>query len=1182
VKSPNLSDRSVLEVLTRDRLVALGREFGVSIAQRAKKDEQIRSLVDSGELQIPSLIRILGRDELRAALKAHGLDDSGRARAALAERLLKASGAATTDAPRPIFDGQRLPKETPRKRDIVRVRHRQYLVEDVVPPPNPGDHTLIKLVCLDDDNQGRKLQVLWEIELGARIESPETHGLRIVTKIDEPRHFAAYFHALKWSATTAADGRLFQAPFRAGIKLLNHQLTPLRKALELPRANLFIADDVGLGKTIEAGLVLQELILRQRVDFVLIVCPATLCLQWRDEMERRFGLHFEIYNRAFMARRRQERGFAVNPWTTHARFIISYQTLRRPEYRDPLLQHLGTRARKSLLVLDEAHTAAPATATKYAIDSRVTKVIRDVAPRFENRLFLSATPHNGHSNSFSALLELLDPQRFTRGVSVRGTKELEPVMVRRLKEDLRKLNIEGFPERQVIQIDLRHQNAGWQSRTPDTEWRSISPEKDTPLELILSKKLREYRDLVEPLSGKSGRAKLVFINLQKRLLSSFEAFYRTLQAHARSVRKAEATPSAEASLLTSEEDEYGIDDDAQEQADAEAIETISKALPTPDNQAKQLLQELLSLAEQYRGAPDAKVLALLDWIRANQCPAVKLGGATAKGKNLKWTDRRVILFTEWGDSKRYLWQLLTTAVQGTDRADERILQFHGGMSDEQREEVQLAFNGPPDEYPVRILIATDAAREGVNLQGHCADLFHFDIPWNPARMEQRNGRIDRTLQAAPEVRCHYFFYQDRTEDPVLKKLVRKVDTIHRELGSLSSIILDRLGEVMEQGIDESTGESLDQAEKVEGRKETAEAELESERKELKKLQREIEDAGEIFNRSRKIMDFDPNMLREIVEVGLELSGVGPLTPVNTESGDPRNREYTLPAMSDSWQPTLDALRPPRGRNEPEWEWQKKSPQPVVFKALDRMDSSRVHLHLQHPFVQRILSRFLAQGYSAQDLSRVTVVRNPEDALVRVVAFGRLSLFGPGAVRLHDQLVSVAARWKETKDKGHLEPFADRDERKILDILDRLLQASPSLDGVSAAVRERLRGSASEDFAALWTHIKDEADHLAHDVEGKLKARGAHEADLLKRILEVQREAIKRAIGGAEQLRLEFEPEDRFQKEQFEKDLEYMQGRLEGIDRELETEPKQIRELYEVVLSKLEPVGLVYLWPETRG
>ncbi len=98
---------------------------------------------------------------------------------------------------------------------------------------------------------------------------------------------------------------------------------------------------------------------------------------------------------------------------------------------------LGERAKRSLLILDEAHVAAPASAGKYATDSNITKVIRDVAPRFENRLFLSATPHNGHSNSFAALLELLDPQRFTRGVPVTDAKQRDAVMVRRLKEDLR-------------------------------------------------------------------------------------------------------------------------------------------------------------------------------------------------------------------------------------------------------------------------------------------------------------------------------------------------------------------------------------------------------------------------------------------------------------------------------------------------------------------------------------------------------------------------------------------------------------------------------------------------------------------------------------------------------------------------------------------------------------------------
>jgi superfamily II DNA or RNA helicase len=166
-------------------------------------------------------------------------------------------------------------------------------------------------------------------------------------------------------------------------------------------------------------------------------------------MRRRFGLHFEVMTRAFIAHRRRQRGFGVNPWATHHRFIISHALLRRPEYRESLLQLLRDRATKSLLVLDEAHAAAPASRSRYAVDSEVTSTIRDLAPRFDNRLFLSATPHNGHSNSFSALLEILDPIRFTRGVPVDGKADLAPITVRRLKRDLKKPGIESVPDRIV-------------------------------------------------------------------------------------------------------------------------------------------------------------------------------------------------------------------------------------------------------------------------------------------------------------------------------------------------------------------------------------------------------------------------------------------------------------------------------------------------------------------------------------------------------------------------------------------------------------------------------------------------------------------------------------------------------------------------------------------------------------
>src|SRR5690606_36523604 len=204
------------------------------------------------------------------------------------------------------------PGELPKPGELVRARSRAYLVSAVIPPasfdrnPKTGlrPATLVKLVCLDDDAQGRELDVFWELEVGAERIDPTRLGLADVAAFDPPARFGAYYHALQWNCVTTAtkpEDERVQSPFRAGIAVMQHQLVPLQKVLALPRANLFIADDVGLGKTIEAGLILQELLLRQRLDFILIVCPASICLQWQTEMERRFGLRFEIVNREYVA-----------------------------------------------------------------------------------------------------------------------------------------------------------------------------------------------------------------------------------------------------------------------------------------------------------------------------------------------------------------------------------------------------------------------------------------------------------------------------------------------------------------------------------------------------------------------------------------------------------------------------------------------------------------------------------------------------------------------------------------------------------------------------------------------------------------------------------------------------------------------------------------------------------------
>src|SRR5690606_38153945 len=206
--------------------------------------------------------------------------------------------------------------------------------------------------------------------------------------------------------------------------------------------------------------------------------------------------------------------------------------------------------------------------------------------------------------------------------------------------------------------------------------------------------------------------------------------------------------------------------------------------------------------------------------------------------------------------------------------------------------------------------------------------------------------------------------------------------------------------------------------------------------------------------------------------------------------------FALPPLAKTWTETLDSLRPPRERDEAPWEWRKRPPQPVVFRPLDRIGEERVHLHLEHPFIQRLLTRFRSQGYSAQDLSRVTVVPNPRDAIVRVIAFGRVSLFGPGAARLHDEIVSVAAQWLDSKGKGHLKPFADEADRKAVETLERLFQDIPRLGDVPAEIQSRLATSASEDFSTLWTAVKDEAEERAHRATQQLHDRGSVEAQAL--------------------------------------------------------------------------------------
>jgi superfamily II DNA/RNA helicase len=312
------------------------------------------------------------------------------------------------------------------------------------------------------------------------------------------------------------------------------------------------------------------------------------------------------------------------------------------------------------------------------------------------------------------------------------------------------------------------------------------------------------------------------------------------------------------------------------------------------------------------------------------------------------------------DTKSYIERQLQRTLAHTQDGHRRVMVFHGGLGDDKRAEIQQAFNSPPDEHPVRILIATDAAREGVNLQGHCADLFHYDIPWNPARMEQRNGRIDRTLQSESEVRCHYFVYTDRKEDIVLDKLAKKVDTIQRELGSLGAVIMDRIEVQLEkEGIVENTASKIEETEREKEQQAVAATELDAARVTQTELARSLELVDAILDRSAKVTSFRPELLRDAINAGLELSGAKQLEPA--PDAIPGALAFKLPALPESWAETLDSLRLPRGREEYFSDWRAKEPMPVMFEPPPKMNSAAAQLHLSHPFVKRILSRFLSQG-----------------------------------------------------------------------------------------------------------------------------------------------------------------------------------------------------------------------------
>jgi hypothetical protein len=601
---------------------------------------------------------------------------------------------------------------------------------------------------------------------------------------------------------------------------------------------------------------------------------------------------------------------------------------------------------------------------------------------------------------------------------------------------------------------------------------------------------------------------------------------------------------------------------------------------------------MTEVAESVVGLPDARVRCLIDWIRRKMCPDLAAPGKPRPTTPPKWNDLRIFIFTEYDDTKRYLHQQLSAAIEGTDRAEQRIAIYHGPTPPEDREAIKRAFNGDPAKYPVRILVATDAAREGLNLQARCWNLFHFDVPWNPSRMEQRNGRIDRKLQPSEVVYCHYFVYKQRPEDRILRALVRKTENIKKELGSLSQVIDARLADTLKQGIRrdqiDAMEKDIETADLDADKRQTVEDELEVTRQRQDDLRKQIDQLRNRLADSQKSIGLDEKHFRSAISCALKLMGAEPLTSVDDAGGGPPRCRF--PAIDQqkgtdpSWADTMDTLRVPKPRDQKFWEWRKTSPiRPVVFEDTGKMDEQVVHLHLEQRVVKRLLGRFVAQGFVYRDLSRACLAQT-SDAIPRVILLGRLCLYGAGAARLHEELIPVTARWTDpTIRNAQLNPYARDAETRTMNLLEDAILIKGD-QSVTDVVLKRLQACAPRDVQELLPHLTARGEQYAEDAEEKLRERGEAEAKAMREILETQQKYISEKIAkhekmSAQQLRLDFgENEDELR--QLEADKRAWAKRLARLPYELQTEPDRIRELYKVRARRIEPVGLVYLWPIT--
>ncbi|ROR32580.1 helicase-related protein [Inmirania thermothiophila] len=534
------------------------------------------------------------------------------------------------------------------------------------------------------------------------------------------------------------------APIESSVIPLPHQIRALSRAISNDRVRYLLADEVGLGKTIEAGLIMRELKLRGLVRRTLVIAPKGLVTQWVAEMRTHFGEEFRLLIPSdFSAYRRIAR--EDNLWQSHPQVVCPMDSVkpldgRRGWSRQQVAEYNRERfedlisAGWDLVIVDEAHRLGGS--TDQVARYKLGQGLAEAAPYL---LLLSATPHQGKTDAFHRLISLVDAQAFPDVSSV--TKErVQPYVIR--TEKRRAIDAEGKPLFKPRRTELAP--VSWEDRHRDQR--------------LLYEAVTEYvrEGYNQAMREKRSYIGFLMILMQRLVVSSTRAIRTTLE------RRLEAleAPQEQLTLFPQLSEEDWADLDGQEQMDT-LLKTRLKALKNERAEVKLLLEAARRCEAQ---GPDAKAEALLDWIYRLQAE---------EGD----PDLKVLVFTEFVPTQEMLYEFLT------ERGFE-VVCLNGSMDMEERKRVQDAF-----AKDARILISTDAGGEGLNLQ-FCHVVINYDIPWNPMRLEQRIGRVDRIGQTHT-VRAINFVFEDSVEHRVREVLEEKLAVIFEEFG------IDKTGDVLD-------------------------------------------------------------------------------------------------------------------------------------------------------------------------------------------------------------------------------------------------------------------------------------------------------------------------------------------------------------------------------------------------